>query len=185
MTIMPTSATKKPTARAKARPGPSARRALVIFHLGGQAYGLPLEEVLEIVPLALLSRPPGLPAMMAGFLGLEGQAVPVLRLDRLFGLPELTPGLYTPLLILRSPGHPLALLVEKVSRITAVAADAVVPVPPGESFNDCAEGVVTLDSHVVLLLSPERLLLDKEQQCLAEFQDLEQARLRALEGDRP
>jgi purine-binding chemotaxis protein CheW len=185
MTILPSPTTSKPRARPRARSAPRAQRPLLLFHLGGQAYGLPLEDVLEIVPLAELSRPPGLPALLAGFLNLGGKALPVLRLDRLFGLPELVPGLYTPLVILRSTSHPLALLVETVSRIVTISADAVVPVPAGESFNDCALGMVTLDGHVVLLLSAERLLLDKEQQCLAELQDREQARLRALEEIRP
>jgi purine-binding chemotaxis protein CheW len=137
------------------------------------------------VPLAELSRPPGLPQLLAGFLNRAGVAVAVLRLDRLFGLSEIIPGLHTPLLILRSADPPLALLVERVSRIARLPDDAVLPVPAGESFNDCAEGVATLNGQLVVLLSAERLLLEKESQCLAELQDAEQARLLQLEGPRP
>jgi len=157
----------------------------VVFHLGGQAYALPLREVQEILPLALLSRTPGLPSLLAGFLNLGGTAVPVLRLDQLFELPELTPGRYTPLVLLRAPDSPLALLVEKVSRIVSVAEEAILSVPENQSFNDCVEGIATLDGHLLLLLSAERILSEKEQQCLAEFQDREQARLRALEEPSP
>ena len=161
------------------------QHALVVFHLGEQAYGIPLHEVQEIVPLAALSRPPGLPSVLAGFLNLAGTAVPVLRLDRLFELPALTPGRYTPLLLLRNPDYRLALMVDKVSRIVSVAAEAVMPVREKQSFNDCVEGVVTLDDHVILLLSAERILLEKEHQLLAEFQDREQARLRVMEETSP
>src|SRR5687768_5370192 len=96
-----------------ARPD-SAPRALMVFHLAGQAYGIRLSEVQEIVPLGLLSQPPGLPSMLAGFLNLGGTAIPVVRLDRLFDLPELTPGLYTPLIVLRNPDYRVALIVERV-----------------------------------------------------------------------
>jgi len=71
---------------------PAGPLSLLVFHLSGQAYGLPLAEVAEVVPMALLSRAPGLPPLLAGFLNLAGTAVPVLRTDRLFGLPDLTPG---------------------------------------------------------------------------------------------
>jgi purine-binding chemotaxis protein CheW len=164
---------------------PRQQRPLLLFHLGSQAYALALHEVEEVVPLATLSRPPNLPSVLAGFLNLGGEAVPVLRLDRLFELPDLKTGKYTPLVLLRHPDYRLALLVEKVSRILSVADDAVLPIRENQSFNDCAEGVATIDGQVVLLLSAERILLEKEQLCLAEFRDREQARLRALEDAGP
>jgi purine-binding chemotaxis protein CheW len=157
----------------------------MVFHLAGQAYALPLREVQEVVPLASLSQPPGLPSVLAGFLNLAGTAVPVVRLDRLFGLPDQSTGLYTPLLILRHVDPPIALLVDRVSEILAIAAETILPLRENHSFNDCAEGVVTVGEQVILLLSAQRILLDKEQQCLAEFQDREQARLRELEEVRP
>ncbi len=158
------------------------RRSLLVFSLAGQAYGLPLRDVQEVLPMARLTRPPDLPAVLAGFLNLRGTAVPVLRLGRLFGLPEQPSGLYTPLIVLRSPDTPLVLLADQLSGIVAVSDAAVVAVPEDHSFNDCVVGMATVDGRVVLLLSPARLLLDKEQQCLAELQDREQARLREMEG---
>ncbi len=170
---------KEPAAAARA-PQP-----LLVFSLGEQAYGIPVADLQEVVPMAELSRPPGLPGVLAGFLNLAGRAVAVVRLDRLFGLPDRAPELYTPLLILRNPDCPLALLVEKVSRIVAVPPTALLPVPTNQAFNDAVEGMLPLDGRVVLVLSAERLLLEKEQQCLAELQDCEQMRLRGWEGVGP
>ena len=56
--------------------------------------------------MATLFAPPGLPAGLAGFLDLRGTAVPIVRLDRLFDLPELRPGLHTPMIVLRGGGWP-------------------------------------------------------------------------------
>jgi purine-binding chemotaxis protein CheW len=157
-------------------------RSLLVFFLAGQAYGLPLRDVQEVLPMAQLTRPHDLPAALAGFLNLGGAAVPVLRLGRLFGLTERPPGLYTPLIVLRSPDTRLVLMADQVSGIVAVSDEEVITVPEDHSFNDCVVGMATIEGRVVLLLSPERLLLDKEQQCLAELQDREQARLREMEG---
>ena len=151
-------------------------RRLVVFHLAGQAYALDLAEVQEIVLMAGLSRPPGLPAVLEGFLNLAGAVVPVVRLDRLFRLPERAPGMFTPLLILRNPDHHVALMVDHVSEILTVTDDAVVRVRENQAFNDCAEGVVTIRDRVVLVLAAGRVLLEKEAQSFAEFESIERER---------
>jgi purine-binding chemotaxis protein CheW len=164
--------------------GAGPRRSVLLFRLGGHACALPADAVAEVVPLPLLSRPPGLPDLLEGLLNLGGWAVPVVRLDRLLGLPPLTPGLYTPLLVLRRPAA-LALLVEAVQGLVSVPAADVRPGAPGHSCNDCLEGELTLAGRPVALLDPERLLLAKERRCLAALQAAEQERLRRLEEVRP
>src|SRR5207244_4160385 len=84
----------------------------------------------------------------------------------LFELPDQSLGLYTPLLLLRHPDYQVALLVEKVSDILTVAEEAVLPIRENHTFNDCVEGMITIKDRVILLLSAERILLEKEQQCL-------------------
>jgi purine-binding chemotaxis protein CheW len=170
--------------RTLARARTPVARQLLEIEMAGQLYGIPLVHVQEVVLMATLSGPPDLPRLLAGFLNLEGMAVPVLRLDRLFGLTEQPTGPYTPLVVLRGLGGPLALLAERVTRIRSVAETAVLLLPDNHVFNDCVEAMVTEDERVLLLLAPERLLLEKEQQCLAELQDREQTRLRALAEDR-
>jgi purine-binding chemotaxis protein CheW len=157
-------------------------RSLLVFRLAGQTCALPLEKVREILPMALLAHPPGLPSLLEGFLNLGGIAIPVLRLDRLFALPPLQPGLYTPLLVLRGPEPPLALLVEKVEAVLSVPGEALLPVRAGHAFNDCAAAEVALGDRTLHLLSPERLLLREERQRLAELQARAQQRLGELEA---
>ena len=161
---------------------PHRRRAILLFDVGDQLYGIPLADVREVLPMAQLLRPPALPSLLAGLLNLDGVAFPVLRLDRLFGVPEQPTGQYTPLLILRHEESPLALLVSAVRRIVLVADDAILPVRDYHAPNECVEGILTIDDHMALLLSSGRILSEKEQQCVAELQDREQSRLRELES---
>ena len=131
--------------------------------------------------MAQISRPPNSPAMLAGFLNLGGKAIPVLRLDWLLGLAEHPIGLYTPLIVLHDPDYHFALMVEKILRICSIPDEAFLPVEDKNSLNGCIRGVATHTEQSILLLSPRRILFEKEQQCLAEFQDREHARLRELE----
>lgn len=154
----------------------SARKVLV-FQLAGQAYGLPLEAVREILPLSLLSQPPCLPPVLAGFLNLGGVAMPVLRLARLFRLAEESPRFYTPLLILRCEDLPLAVLVDAVQDVVCLDESQVTPFHE----NDCAEGLATVGTTNLVLLSDQRLLREQEQRRFRELAALEQSRLDDLQ----
>jgi purine-binding chemotaxis protein CheW len=156
-------------------------RSLLVFHSSGLGCAFPLEAVLEIVPIAQLSTPPGLPSMLAGFLNRSGIAIPIVLLDRLFNLPEQPRGLNTPFIILRGIESPVGFLVGAVRQIVSVTAASFLPLPEKHLFHACATATVEVDGDVFHVLSPERILLENERRLLAEFQVVAQDRLRHLE----
>lgn len=149
----------------------------VVFRLGDQECALPVSDVSEFVALPTLTRPPGMPSMLAGFLNLEGTAIPVVRLDCLFDLPEQPPDPYTPLIVLKNGLPGAALVVNRIASIVTVDPGSMLPVPETQTFNDCAIGEIIVDGKTISVLSVERLLLEKERQSIAEFQAVEQRRL--------
>ncbi|HEX4227293.1 MAG TPA: chemotaxis protein CheW [Bryobacteraceae bacterium] len=154
-------------------------RALVVFSLGEKLGALPLESVEKIAPMADLARPPGLPAPLEGILNLAGAAVPVVRLDRLLQLPERRLGLYSMLVLLKAERleDRVAMLVDRVVEILNIPSSAMLPVGTGDSFNACIEGTVTMGGQVVHVLSPRRILLEREHESLSAFRTIEQRRL--------
>jgi len=160
----------------------STTQHIVVFQVAGLACALRLESVAEIVPMAALFSPPSRPALIEGFLNLGGAAIPVVRLDRLFGLPEREVELYTPMIVIKSKSGPLALWVERVLDVRVIDASSILAVEPRHSFNGCVKAVVGTETFPVHLLAVERILLDKERQCLAEFQSREQQRLLGLQS---
>lgn len=158
-----------------------AQRKLVLCRVSKQAYAIPLEPVQEILPMSALSHPPCLPAVLAGFLNLGGELIPVVRLDRLFGLPCHTPDLFTPLLLVRSFDSVIAYLVEQVTGIVTIAASSVLPVPEECTFNACAEGVIVDHGDSVILLNPARILTENEARRICELSAMEQTRLQQSE----
>jgi purine-binding chemotaxis protein CheW len=156
----------------------------LIFHSSGMDCAFPLDAVREIAPMATLSAPPGLPSALAGFLDLRGTAIPIVRLDRLFDLPEQRPGLHTPLIVLRGVLAPIGILVDSVRGIVPAPAVRLLDLPPDATFQGCAAGVLLIDGEPIHLLSPAALLAAHENRLLADYGAMSRARLLQLEQQR-
>jgi purine-binding chemotaxis protein CheW len=156
-----------------------------VFHLAAQAVALRLENIQQVVPMAQLAKPPGLPVLLEGILNMSGSAVPVLRLDRLFQLPLQQLGLYSALIIVHpiSEHGRIALLADRVSEILAIPESAWLPIGENDAFNGCAEAVVPVGGQMIYLLSPQRLLVEKDREALSRFQAMAQRRLRDWEPE--
>src|SRR5271155_5794737 len=145
---------------------------LLIFHSSGLDCAFPLEAVREVVPMARLSAPPGLPSGLAGFLDLRGTAIPIVRMDRLFNLPEQAPGLHTPMIVLRGVAGPVGILVDSVRAIVPVEPSQLLGIPEQGTFQGCATAALELDGEVVHVLSPGALLGANEARLVAEYSAL-------------
>jgi len=160
-----------------------SRCGLLVFQLAERSMALPLTDVERITPIAELLCPPGLPQALEGILNLAGVAVPVLRLDRLFGLPHRRLGLYSILIVLRVPREgSIAVLADRVSEILWMPASAFLPIAPADSFNGLAEAAVAHKDGVIHVLSLTRMLLAKEEEALAAFQAMAQQRIQDWEA---
>lgn len=153
----------------------------VAFKVGSLTLALPRERVGRIISIPALSRPPGLPSAIEGILDLAGRAVPVIRLDRLLGLPPPVRHPYQHVMLLREIELVVALLVDRATGILRIPSDAESPLSSAETFNDCVAALYSApDSAQVHLLSPERLLSERERLALIDFQATEQRRLAEL-----
>lgn len=149
---------------------------LLIFHLSGLDCAFPLEAVREIVPMAMLFSPPGMPSGLEGFLDLRGTAIPIVRLDRLFDLCEQRPGMHTPMIVLRGTGNPIGILVDSVRGIVPLVAARLLGLPESATFQGCARASFELDGDLIHLLSPDALLDANEVRLLAEYSVMAQTR---------
>lgn len=157
---------------------------IIVFDVCGTTCALHRTTVREFLPLPRLWRPPALPRPVAGFFNLGGQAIPVLRLDVLFGLERIEDSaeaeLYRHLILIDRFGAPgmSALLVDRVLDVASVEPSRLSPVDQEGSLNGCVEAEIAWDGRLVHLLSIERILLAEEEQALAELGRQAQNRLR-------
>ena len=163
-----------------AEPGESPQ--FLGFRLAGLACAIPLQAVQQIVPMTLLSRPPGLPDILEGFLNLRGAHVPVVQMRRLFDFPPAEPGLHTPVIIMQTPQNRLGLWVDSVTSIIRAPEHTLTPLPCGQILNNCAQARIEGQAPVHLLC-PERILLEQERQAIAQLHSALELRLRQLGQD--
>lgn len=150
------------------------------FRLSGLQFALALGVVREVAPHCALGRPPGCPPVLEGVLNLAGEAVPVLRLDRLLALPESAARVDSRLVIVADAKGKLALLVDEVVGILELAAGQFLPVSAGDTFNGCVSAQAEFGSEPLYVLNLERLLLNREREAMRHFIGLERQRSRLL-----
>ena len=153
----------------------------VLFQVGAEAFALLVNAVTEVLPLAELSTPPGLPEAVAGFLDFGGAIVAVLRADRLLDLESRDHGLDAHILLLRSEGPGLALLVDRVTSVRSVPLGDQRPVGDDQTFRGCVVGEIVGSGRPAHVLSAERLISEGERRKIVTFGDAEIRRRSLLE----
>lgn len=125
-------------------------RQLVVCALGAEQYGLPVEQVREIVryaePRPVASDVP----WMRGVVSLRGRLVPVHDLALRLGVTS-RGGASEKLVIAEAGGEPVALLVDDVVEVLTVAPEQVEPVPSGSGE------IARVGDRLILLLDADQL----------------------------
>lgn len=103
-------------------------------------------------------------------MNLRGTAVPVIRLERLFDMPDTRPGLYAHVILLKGGQHPMGILVDRVEGLYTPREQDRLPLQDNASFNRCAEAELATPYGNAQLLSRDRLLLEQERRCIIELQ---------------
>lgn len=149
----------------------------LVFGLGEACFAFALDEIKEVCSLPALYHPPGLPPLLAGFVGFGKEFLPVLELAWLLDQPLNAHRIDQHLILLRR--RPLFCLVERVLDILPLPEPQ--PMPAGHTFNNWAAGVLSYQEQTCFLLEPERLLLSEERQRLSSLQEMARVRLEQLE----
>ncbi|MCB9436903.1 MAG: chemotaxis protein CheW [Anaerolineales bacterium] len=100
--------------------------AVLIVQVAHQYYGLPLNAVVEVIPILAVTPVPNRPPDWLGVANIRGTLMPVIDARLHFGWPAPLPSLAAPLVILQVESQPLALLVDSVERIVHFSDDAAV-----------------------------------------------------------
>ncbi len=148
---------------------PAGEEQVVVLELAGEAYGVEIGRVQEIIRMQPITRVPNVPAFIEGVTNLRGRVIPVLDLRRRFGLAATPPTRQSRIVVAELGSHAVGLIVDGVSEVLRVPADAVEPpsalVTTAESTY--LRGVAKLEDRLVLLLDLTRILTSGEQGDLA------------------
>lgn len=132
---------------------------LVVFSLKDEEYGIPIQEVREILRVPEISRVPQAPPHVRGVINVRGQILPVVEIRSRLGLEplEVTPG--SRILLAEAADRVIGLLVDGVSQVLRIPVTAT---KGGEEMAaataDYVRGLAQLDSRLIILLDIARTL---------------------------
>ncbi len=141
--------------------GEGQPREFLTFRLGAESYGI---EILKVQEIRGYERPTAIanaPVFIKGVINLRGVIVPILDLRIRFRLGEAVYDEFTVVIILNVAHRMVGVVVDAVSDVVTLAADAIRPSPQFASSVFDAQyitGLGTLDGQMLILLDIERLI---------------------------
>lgn len=153
--------------------GQREERQFLVFRLGDDEFGLPIEAVDEVARVPdQITRLPRTPKFLEGVVNLRGEVLPVVDQRRRFDMPALDERAQRRLVVVRTERHKAGLIVDSVSEVLRCPADDIEPAPNlSNETVKLVHGVVNLEQagRIVLLLDPAELLTRAERGLLDTF----------------
>jgi purine-binding chemotaxis protein CheW len=140
---------------------------MVVFRLGSEEFGVPIESVQEIVRVPEeLTHVPKAPAFIEGVINLRGAVLPVVDQRRRLGLPTLERCEQQRIMVFLFDGVRTGFIVDSVAEVLKVPRSAIEPAP------HLSVDQVHLISRVANLEKQKRLILLMDPSHLLESKDV-------------
>ncbi len=146
---------------------------VLTFVLGGEFFGIPIEQVREIIEFGGLTPVPTMPPYLRGVISLRGAVVPVVDLQVRFGRTETPFARRTCVVIVEArrngSDNLLGVLVDAVNEVLTVDRARLEPRPSmgGGLRSEFVRGILNLEDRLVVALDIDRVLSDEEMDGLA------------------
>jgi purine-binding chemotaxis protein CheW len=124
-------------------------RSFLLFCVGDDRYALDVAVVERVVPAAEVSPLPDAPETILGLINIAGELMPVVDTRRHLCLPHRDMELSDRLIVTRTAGKPLALLVDKAESVVELSEQAITSVMA--DFHGSTSAVATLAGRIVLI----------------------------------
>ncbi len=135
---------------------------VVVFLLGKEEFGVPIDSVQEIVRVAeQLTHVPKAPAAVEGVINLRGAVLPVMDLRRRLGLPEVTRSDQQRIMVFLIDGVRTGFIVDSVVEVLKVQKSTIEPAPrlAGEQSKLLARMAnLEKQKRMVQLIEPNHLI---------------------------
>jgi len=111
------------------------------FSLKNRLFGVPVEQVQEVIRYQAMTRVPLLPQVIRGLINLRGQIVMAIDLRRRFGMEDYQPGVEPINVVVRTQDGPMSLLVDSIGDVVEVE---------DRTFEEPPQTLNTLDRMLIL-----------------------------------
>ncbi|RGE43203.1 chemotaxis protein CheW [Comamonas testosteroni] len=135
-------------------------REYLTFRLGEEEYGIDILKVQEIRGYEQPTRIANAPEFIKGVVNLRGTIVPIVDMRLRFNCSEVEYNAFTVVIILNLGTRVVGIVVDSVSDVMELSAEAIRPAPDIESAidNGCILGLGSVGERMLILLDIERLM---------------------------
>lgn len=134
------------------------------FFLKNQFFGVPVQEVQEVIRYQEMTRVPLVPPIIRGLINLRGQIVTAIDLRRRFGMQDRSESELPMNVVVRTDDGPVSFLVDEIGDVLEVD-DVSFERPPDtmKSGRELVRGVYKLEKQLMLVLDTERAVTGSEE----------------------
>ncbi len=147
-----------PTAQSIEQPG-----EFLTFNLGSEEYAIDILRVQEIRGYDSVTRIANAPPFIKGVINLRGVIVPIVDMRIKFNLGEPVYNEFTVVIILNIEKRVIGVVVDGVSDVVSLPAEAVHAAPEMGTFDtQYLLGLATIDNRMLIVVDIERLMNSSE-----------------------
>lgn len=137
-----------------------AERQLVVFDLAGEAYGVNIGTVREIIRMQAVTHVPETPDFVEGVINLRGRVIPVVDLRKRFGLTTSEHTSDSRIVVVDIAGHDIGVIVDAVTEVLRVAGASIESASALITTEDSyyMDGIAKIGDRLLILLDLDRVL---------------------------
>jgi purine-binding chemotaxis protein CheW len=138
----------------------SGSDSYVLCELAGTTYALRSDDIEQLEMVGQLTPVPNSPSFVDGLTSVRGRVIPVVSLRARFGFERTSVDLRTRLVIIRSGGRSVGLIVDSAREFAAIPEGAIQAPPDGlsEMTSRYLRGMAHIGERLVLVLDVVELL---------------------------
>jgi purine-binding chemotaxis protein CheW len=152
---------------------------IVVFKLGQEEYGLPIDQIKEVVITPTITRMPQTPLFVQGVANIRGNVIALLDLENKFGLQRNNDSVHSGnqyTLVIESEEFKMGILVREVpNTLTISSGDIESSIFMGDQQSEQAyiTGIVKLDKRLIIMIDIFKVINEQEAQQLVKKNVLE------------
>ena len=132
----------------------------VLCELAGATYAIRSDDIEHLEMVGHITPVPNAPPFVDGVTSVRGRVVPVINLRAKFGFERHSANLRTRLIVVRSSGRSVGLLVDTAREFASISETTVQPPPDGlaDMSTKYLRGMAHLGERLVLVLDIQELI---------------------------
>ncbi len=144
---------------------------ILLVQVRGSRFGIPVDNVIELIRAVAVSPLPGAPPVVSGVINVRGSLTPVIDPAVRFGHPEIPIKPTDNFVLVALPSRTVALRVDSADDLTTIDDAGISDAQSLSASARHLAGVATMPDGLVVIYDPATFLAEAEDAALSEALD--------------